>query len=183
MTNVGDAVARGIVASLARPGGNITGDTFYVTELVAKRLEVLKSAIPGLRRVAALVNPDNALAPLYQQAMDVAARELGIALLTFQCEAPRTWTARSPRSRRTASTRSRWSRTWSSSPVQEDRGLAVKQRLPSISFVEYPDAGGSSAYGVDFLALYRRAPSSSTGSSRARSPPTFRSSDRRRSSS
>jgi putative ABC transport system substrate-binding protein len=46
MTNVADAVGSGIVASLARPGGNITGDTFFVPELAAKRLEVLKDAMP-----------------------------------------------------------------------------------------------------------------------------------------
>ena len=46
MTNVSDAVGSGIVASLARPGGNVTGDTFFVPELAAKRLEVLKDAIP-----------------------------------------------------------------------------------------------------------------------------------------
>ena len=61
MTNVGDAVGSGIVASLGRPGGNITGDTFYVTELVPKRLELLKEAIPSVRRVAVLANPDNAV--------------------------------------------------------------------------------------------------------------------------
>src|SRR5207342_2049040 len=60
MTNVSDAVGSGIVASLARPGGNVTGDTFFVPELAAKRLEVLKDAIPRLRKVAILANPDNA---------------------------------------------------------------------------------------------------------------------------
>ena len=52
MTNIGDAVGSGIVASLGHHGGNITGDTFYVTELVPKRLQLLKDAIPGVRRVA-----------------------------------------------------------------------------------------------------------------------------------
>ena len=60
MTNVADAVGAGVVASLARPGGNITGDTFFVPELAAKRLELLKDAVPRLRRVAILANPDNA---------------------------------------------------------------------------------------------------------------------------
>ena len=74
MTNVADAVGSDIVASLARPGGNITGDTFFVTELVAKRLEVLKDAIPRVRRVAVLANPDNAGMRLSLQATEVAAR-------------------------------------------------------------------------------------------------------------
>src|ERR1700682_6794722 len=60
MTNVGDAVGTGMVASLARPGGNITGDTFFVTELVAKRLERLRDAIPRLRPVAGPAPPEAA---------------------------------------------------------------------------------------------------------------------------
>jgi putative tryptophan/tyrosine transport system substrate-binding protein len=51
MTNVGDAVANGIVTDLARPGGNITGDTFFLPEFVAKRIELLKEAVPEVRRL------------------------------------------------------------------------------------------------------------------------------------
>ncbi len=60
----------GIVASLARPGGNITGDTFFVPELAAKRLEVLKDAIPSVRRVGILANPDNAAMEQYLRGME-----------------------------------------------------------------------------------------------------------------
>ena len=59
MAAVGDAVVMGLVTNLARPGGNITGSTFFAPELVAKRLELLKQAMPQLRRVAILYNPDN----------------------------------------------------------------------------------------------------------------------------
>src|SRR5262245_40110977 len=55
----GDAVAMGMVASLARPGGNVTGSTFFNPELSAKRLEVVKEAHPSARRVAILLNPGN----------------------------------------------------------------------------------------------------------------------------
>ncbi len=88
MTNVGDAVGAGIVASLARPGGNITGDTFFVTELAAKRLELLKDAIPRVRRVAVLANPDNAGTGQSLQAMEIAAKELNVALLRFHARGP-----------------------------------------------------------------------------------------------
>jgi putative ABC transport system substrate-binding protein len=55
----GDAVATGIVASLARPGGNVTGSTFFDPELSAKRLEFLRDAVPPARRIAVLLNRDN----------------------------------------------------------------------------------------------------------------------------
>ena len=159
MTNVADAVGSGIVASLARPGGNITGDTFFVTELVAKRLEVLKDAIPRVRRVAVLANPDNAGMRLSLQATEVAAKELNVTLLRFDARGAADLNiafAAMAKENVDALT------------IPEDvvfiatfdriAQLAVKQRLPSISFVEYPDTGGLFGYGANFLALYRRAP-------------------------
>ncbi len=59
MAGSGDAIATGLVFSLARPGGNITGSTLFIPELMAKRLELLKEAMPRTRRVAVLINPDN----------------------------------------------------------------------------------------------------------------------------
>src|SRR5206468_12908627 len=59
MASVGDAVLVGLVASLARPGGNVTGSAFFNPELAAKRLELLKEALPRVTRVAALLNPHN----------------------------------------------------------------------------------------------------------------------------
>src|SRR4030095_3512337 len=88
MTNVGDAVATGIVASLARPGGNITGDTFFVTELVAKRLEGLKDAIPRVRRVPILATPDNAATAQYVQSVADAAKSLNVAAVMFHARSP-----------------------------------------------------------------------------------------------
>src|SRR5207253_8493967 len=55
----GDAVATGLVASLAHPGGNLTGSSFFNPELAAKRLELVKEVVPGLARVAVLMNPGN----------------------------------------------------------------------------------------------------------------------------
>ena len=59
MTTSGDAVGAGLVASLARPGGNVTGSTFFVPELMAKRLELIKEVIPRAKRVAVLQNADD----------------------------------------------------------------------------------------------------------------------------
>jgi putative ABC transport system substrate-binding protein len=159
MTNVGDAVGWGIVAGLAKPGGNITGDTFFITELVAKRLEVLKEAIPRLRRVAVLANPANARMEQSLQAMEIAARKLNVALRRFHARGSADLDgvfATMTKERVDALA------------VIEDVALiphnsriaelALKQRLPSIGFVEYAEAGGAFGYGVNFLALYRRAP-------------------------
>jgi putative ABC transport system substrate-binding protein len=157
MTNVGDAVERGIVASLARPGGNITGDTFFAPELAAKRLDVLLDALPRIRRVAVLVNPDNpGIARL--QAMENTAKALNVALVRFD--------ARRPDDLDGAFAAMEKERV-DSLAVVEDPALipankriadhALKRRLPSIGFIEYADAGGLFGYGVNFLALYRRA--------------------------
>lgn len=158
MTNVGDAVGWGIVASLARPGGNVTGDTFFVTELVAKRLEVLKDALPHTRRVAFLANPDNAAMGQSVQAMERAANDLTLELLRFD--------ARSAAELEACFASIAGARVDALAVIedvvliqnsQQIAQRAVQQRLPSISFVEYADAGGLFGYGVNFLALYRRA--------------------------
>jgi putative ABC transport system substrate-binding protein len=158
MTNVADAVGSGIVASLARPGGNITGDTFFVPELAAKRLELLKDAIPRVRRVAILVNPDNAGTGLSLQAMEIAAKAVNVALLRLQARGPAdldgAFAAMAKENVDALAVIEDVALIASFKRIAE---LAVKQRLPSISFVEYADAGGLFGYGANFLALYRRA--------------------------
>ena len=147
----------GIVASLARPGGNITGDTFLVPELAVKRLELLKDAIPRLRRVAVLVNPDHPATGQFLQAMEVAAKELNVALLRLNVRSPADLDGAFAAMAK---------ENVDGLAVLEDIVLiqnhkriaesAVKQRLPSISFIEYADMGGLFGYGANFLALYRR---------------------------
>src|SRR5262245_27494642 len=80
--NVGDDPVRlGLVASLARPGGNLTGINFFANELLAKRLELLREMVPGVARVAVLVDPTNAIVtePTLR-AMELAARALGLQI-------------------------------------------------------------------------------------------------------
>ena len=72
----GDAIATGLVQSIARPGENITGSTFFFPELNAKRLEFLKEAMPRIRRVGVLVNPDNPAYLPALKAMEAAAKSL-----------------------------------------------------------------------------------------------------------
>jgi putative ABC transport system substrate-binding protein len=158
MTNISDAVGSGIVPSLARPGGNITGDTFFVPELAAKRLELLKDAFPRLRLVAVLTNPDNAATGLALKAMEIAAKQLNVALLPLNVRDPADLDGAFAAMAK---------ENVDALAVIEDIVLiqnhkriaesAVKQSLPSISFVEYADAGGLFGYGANYLALYRRA--------------------------
>jgi ABC-type uncharacterized transport system substrate-binding protein len=80
MAQIGDAVGAGIIASLARPGGNVTGLTLVATENITKRLQLLKEVMPGIARVAALWNPNNATARLQVKELAAASLVLGIQL-------------------------------------------------------------------------------------------------------
>ena len=88
MTNTGDAVGTGLIASLARPGGNITGMTIYSPELFAKRLDLIKEALPHVRRVAALMNPDNLVQERSWQAIETMVRSLKVEVQRFNLRAP-----------------------------------------------------------------------------------------------
>jgi hypothetical protein len=88
MVAAGDPVASGFVASLARPGGNITGFSSMAPELVGKQLELLKEVVPKVSRVALLVNPGNpASAPQVRHAQDTA-RALGVRLQPLEAGGP-----------------------------------------------------------------------------------------------
>ena len=77
---IGDAVGAGLVSSLARPGGNITGQTLVATEQSTKRLELIKEALPGLTRAAVFSNPNNASIRLELKELELAAPKLGLRL-------------------------------------------------------------------------------------------------------
>ena len=84
-----DPVERGLVASLARPGGNITGTAESTIELAGKRLELLKEAFPRVSRVAVLWNPASETAPLQWSAAQAAARKLGVTLQSLEVKDPK----------------------------------------------------------------------------------------------
>jgi putative ABC transport system substrate-binding protein len=88
MWGVGDPVGAGLVTSLARPGGNVTGFTDAALETYAKQLQLLKEAVPRARRVALLVNPANAGTPVLVKAIKEAATTLGVALQVVEVRAP-----------------------------------------------------------------------------------------------
>jgi putative ABC transport system substrate-binding protein len=158
MASAGDAVLVGLVKSIARPGGNVTGSTFFNPELAAKRLEMLKQALPGLKRVGALINPDNPAMRPVLDAMEPAARTLQLELHTFA--------ARNTRELESAFS-SMAERQMGAGVIIEDglfnaqsqriAGLAGAKRLPIIGLPELAGAGALLAYGVSFTDMYRRA--------------------------
>jgi putative ABC transport system substrate-binding protein len=158
MTASGDAVSSGLVASLARPGGNVTGSTFFVPELMAKRLELLKEAMPRTTRVAVLINADDPSHVPVLKAMESTARSLKIEIQKFEVRRPS-----EIESAFTAMAKSREDAV----VVQEDNllttntrvvvGSAVKNQLPLAGQPTFAEAGGQIGYGVDQRALVRRA--------------------------
>ena len=111
----GDPVASGLVSSLAKPRGNVTGLATLNEELEGKRLEIFKQVVPKLSRVAVLRNPANPFTTIAWKGTQSAAEALGIKLQPIEVRGPMTWMARSPRSRRLAPRGSYSSRTafWS----------------------------------------------------------------------
>jgi putative ABC transport system substrate-binding protein len=86
MIAIGDPVRAGLAASLARPGGNVTGNTILGTEMSAKRLQLLKEIIPGVSRVAFLWNPSNASHLAYLEEWRAVAPVLGLKLLFVEVQ-------------------------------------------------------------------------------------------------
>jgi len=159
---VGDPVTSGLVISLARPGGNVTGLSVLSTELVGKWLELLKQAVPGVRRVAALWQPgamDDHTEKDMLKGAEVAARALGVRLQFVDARGPADFErAFSDMTRARAG-----ALTVRPAPmfVSERRrlvDLAAKNRLPAVyAWREFVDAGGLMAYGPNLADLYRRA--------------------------
>jgi putative tryptophan/tyrosine transport system substrate-binding protein len=83
-TSAGDPVATGLVASLARPGGNVTGLSNQLPDLAGKRLELLREIIPGLHRLAILTNVGNPIGALEMGEVQAAARTLGLEILPLE---------------------------------------------------------------------------------------------------
>ena len=81
---VADPVDVGLVASLARPGGNLTGLTFFLAEICSKRVELIREAIPTLTRVAVIVNPSNPSHPIVLEVMQRTAGALGVELVPVE---------------------------------------------------------------------------------------------------
>ncbi len=153
-----DPVGDGLIASLARPGGNLTGMTSTSLELAAKRLELLREALPGVGRIGVLAYPGFAAAARSLVAMQEAARMLGVQLLPVEAREDQFDAAFSELSRNRAGALVVLPHGMYFRERRVLAELAGKNRLPTMyEFRPYVDAGGLISYGADVLDLYRRA--------------------------
>jgi putative tryptophan/tyrosine transport system substrate-binding protein len=158
MVHSGDAVVAGIVAGLARPGANLTGSTYFLPQLIAKRLELVKDAVPRMSQVAILVKPDNPFFAPAICALEVAADALKIRLQQFGARTPNEFdVAFSEMSGRRVDAVVILEDAVFVTHVKTIAELAAKHRLPAAGFQELAVAGGLIGYGVDFLQMYRHA--------------------------
>jgi putative ABC transport system substrate-binding protein len=157
--NAIDPLNTGLVASLAHPGGNLTGGAQLTAEASAKRLEVLKKIVPGLSRGAVLWNPGNPALPFAWKETQDAARKLGVALQSHEVQGPKDFEA-------------------AFSAIVQERpdallvlqdavtlqqrkeivNFAIEKQLPGMFQAKgWAEAGGLMSYGEDLPYMYRRA--------------------------
>ena len=154
----GDAVGTGLIASLARPGGNITGTSYLYPELSGKQLELLKEGLPRIRRVAVLFNSDNASNETALQSMQVTARSLKLELQSFDVRSPGEFSnAFSEMKKRGVEAVAIIDDPMIIANAKAAGSLVAKHRLPAIGFGALAENGGLMSYGVNFPALFRRA--------------------------
>jgi ABC-type uncharacterized transport system substrate-binding protein len=154
-----DPVEEGIVASLAHPGGNITGVYSVAAELTGKRLELLMQTVPRLARVGLLWNPDYAAGRDNLKNAETSAKSLGLRLQLLQARTPDSFEAAF---RSAVGHRAQALIALRSPLIVSGRRrlaeLAIKSRLPAIyDDREFVEAGGLMSYGTNLADLYRRA--------------------------
>jgi len=159
MAATANPVADGIVASLARPGGNITGLSSFHSELSTKRLELLRDLIPRITRIATISDPSNPVTSGQEEDVSRAAQPLGIVTRFFGA---RNREELGPAFEMAAREKVEAVIVQNSAPTQANLRLTVElaaqHRLPAIyASKEFVDAGGLVTYGVSYPDLYRRA--------------------------
>jgi ABC-type uncharacterized transport system substrate-binding protein len=156
---VGDPVAQGIVASLARPGANVTGLSPLVTELYPKRVELLRALVPRALRIAALFNMSNPAIPPQWKKVEVAARSLGMQAQLLDVRKPEDLgPAFDAAVRQRADGLVVGLDTLTHANRRHIVELAATHRLPAI-YASSEFAGGLATYGVNYPDLYRHAAS------------------------
>ena len=158
LASVGDPVFTGIVSSLARPGGNLTGSSLFTVDELAKRLELIRDALPRAKRVAVLVNPTNPLWTASLKEVERVARGLKLELERIEATAP---------GNLEAAITAAVERRADALVVAEDSlftgnaaklaQLALQRKLPAIGHVVFGEAGGLIGNGTNQLVLFRHA--------------------------
>ena len=156
MATAADVVAMGIVASLAHPGGNITGLTLFVPEIMAKRLELLKEVVPPMARSGVLLRRNTPSTGNILEVMGVTAKELRVELQPIEVGGPEEFESAfsALTDKQTNAIIVQDLLTFDAAAIA---ALAAKHRLPSIGPVELPASGGLMAYGVNFRDMFHRA--------------------------
>jgi putative ABC transport system substrate-binding protein len=159
MIAIGDPVRAGFVRSLARPGGNITGNTILGTEMAAKLVQLLKELVPGVSRVAFLWNPNNGSHLAYLEEWRAVAPKLGVEpLLVELSHSDQLETAFAAMMRERPDALSVTADPFHLSQIGWIVDFVAKNRLPAIYVVkENVVAGGLMSYGPSLADLFRRA--------------------------
>jgi ABC-type uncharacterized transport system substrate-binding protein len=154
-----DPIETGLIVSLARPGGNVTGMTEMAAQLSGKRLDLLKETMPRLARIAVFWNPPNPAYGPVLKGLEAAAPTLGVKLERLEVRGPEDFEGALQ-----VATRHRASALFvPGDPLVTNRPrvvaeLALKYRLPTMTdFRELPEAGGLMSFGPDLVDSYRRA--------------------------
>jgi putative ABC transport system substrate-binding protein len=156
-----DPVGLGLAASLARPGGNVTGLSYYNEEISGRRLQLLKELVPGLARVAVFRNPMVSSQSVIWQETAVAARSLGVTLHPFDVRGPEDFDlAFAGIQRDKAQALLVFDDATTITHRARIVALAASNHLPAMyGLREFADGGGLMSYGVNFAVLFRRAAS------------------------
>ncbi len=155
-----DPVGEGLVDSLARPGGNLTGLTYFVgPEIVGKHLELLKEAVPQVSRVAVLLNPASRGSPAFLRETQAAAQVLAVKLQLLEVRNPNELEgAFAAMTRERANALLVLPHPFTFVHARRIADLAAKSRLPAVyAFRESVEAGGLMAYAADAPDMFRRA--------------------------
>jgi putative ABC transport system substrate-binding protein len=154
----GDPVGTGLVASLARPGGNVTGLSLQTTDTVSKRLELLREVVPGLRRLAVMASIANPIAVLEMREVQAVASTLGLEVATLEIRRAEDIAPAFEALNGRAEALYVCTDPLANTQRVSINTLALNARLPSVcGFPQFVEAGGLISYGANFPALFRRA--------------------------
>jgi putative ABC transport system substrate-binding protein len=154
----GDPIEAGLVASLARPGGNMTGMTFFASVLAGKRVELLKEAVPGTTRIGVLVNPNHAGESLEFRETETAAKAMSVSVQRHTAQVTDDFAgAFNAIAKQRASAIITFPDALMLAHRKEIAEFAVKLRVASVGgWSQFADAGGLMTYGPNLFNSFKR---------------------------